>query len=454
MTRRIVLGWAFLALLGTAARAQIPISRDMIPTRTALGRVGLERHWMAVVPMEPTEKLIEISMADNLVFAQTDAAMFHTFDAETGRRLWSTHLKYPAADVFPASANSRMVFVSNSNYLYALDRSTGRTVWTENLMTLPSSPTACDEERVMVGLSTGLLRAFSLYQRDEKGLVVKDSAGQPILAGRARFAWNWQTSGPLTSRPVPAGRLVVFGGSDGRAYVALSETPKMVYRIAAEGPISAPISTYGTRTFFVPSADKNVYSVDLFSATVMWTFASGAPVLQEPLVAGTDVYVSNTAGQLSAVQVNTGSPRWSTPTHGGRIMAVSPKRLYLESQDDDLFIIDRGTGQIVFQPRDTYSRAGLNLRAYDLSLTNTSNDRLYMASKKGLIFSLREVGQTQPQPLRDPKAPPFGTISPEGTSMEPPSGPPSRSLLLPAGEAEEPKPDEGAPTGEAAPEEK
>ena len=88
---------------------------------------------MAAVPMEPTEKLLEISMADNLVFAQTDHAGFHTFDAESGRLLWSAHLGRRLGDAFPASVNSRLVFVTNSNLLYALDRNTGRTVWVENL---------------------------------------------------------------------------------------------------------------------------------------------------------------------------------------------------------------------------------------------------------------------------------------------------------------------------------
>jgi len=453
MSRHIVLGWVFLTLMGTSVSAQIPISKDLLPTRTALGRIGLERHWMAAVPMEPTEKLIEISMADNLVFAQTDHAGFHVFDAESGRRLWSKHLGRQLADAFPASANSRLVFVTNSNLLYALDRQTGRTVWVENLSVLPSSPTACDEERVMVGLSTGLLRAFSLLVRDEKGLLVKDSTGQPVLSPKAIFAWNWQTNGPLRSRPLPAGRLVVFGGHDGRAYVALADTPKMLYRIATGGKIDAPISYYGTRTFFIPSADKNVYSVDLFTAAVMWTFSSGAPVMQEPLVAGTDVYVVNTSGVLNAVEVGSGSARWSTATHGGRLMSVSPQRIYLESHDEDLFIVDRGTGLIVADPRSTFSRAGVNLRSYDLSLTNTLNDRLYLGSKMGLIFSLREVGQTQPQWLRDPKAPKFGTIPPEGVPMEPPSGI-SQPPLLPSTQPAESKPADAEPTGEPAPEEK
>jgi hypothetical protein len=135
-------------------------------------------------------------------------------------------------------------------------------------------------------------------------------------------------------------------------------------------------------------------------------------------------------------------------------MSVTPKRIYLESHDDDLFIVDRGSGRIVSDPRSTFSRAGVNLRSYDLSLTNTLNDRLYLGSKVGLIFSLREIGQTQPQLLRDPKAPKFGNIPPEGVPIEPPSGVAKPSLLPTTPPAEAKPAEPGEPGEEAAPEEK
>src|SRR3712207_1353367 len=168
MSRRMLLGWVLLGLWGTSAFGQIPVSRDLLPTRSAMARVGLERHWMAMVPLIATERLVEISLADNLLFASTDHANFYAFDAESGRRLWGAHLGRRLSDPHPASANSRLVFVTNANLLYALDRATGRTVWVENLGQMPTSPTACDEERVYVGLETGMLRAFSLVDRDDR----------------------------------------------------------------------------------------------------------------------------------------------------------------------------------------------------------------------------------------------------------------------------------------------
>ena len=412
MSRRLVQAWVLVVLATLTTRAQIPYSRDLVPGQgiifdnkplTPLGRVGLYRQWYAAVPLAGAERLIEISMAKGLLFAQTDDGNFYTYDAETGQLLWMASLGRRARDAQPAAANSSLVFVASANFLFALDRATGRPVWTENLSLAPSSPVACDEDEVMVGLSTGQVVAF------------RSTDKYPL--------WNWQTNGPVISRPVPAGQVVAFGSHDGRVYVALESPPMMLYRIATGGEIDAPLGTYGTRLLLIPSADKNVYAVDLFTANVVWTFSSGAPVLQKPLVSDNDVYVVNKAGILSALDVNeyprTGTSRWSIPIHGGNLLAISGTRIYLKSPDGDLFLIDRAKGTILADPRATYQRAGLNLREYVLAPTNELNDRMYFATPSGLVICLREIGQTQPRPLRDPKTPPFGFVSPVGSETTP-----------------------------------
>ncbi|MHC5544155.1 PQQ-binding-like beta-propeller repeat protein, partial [Singulisphaera rosea] len=147
---------------------------------------------------------------------------------------------------------------------------------------------------------------------------------------------------------------------------------------------------------------------------------------------------------------NTGSPRWSTSTHGGRLLAASPSRLYLETHDDDLFIIERTTGRMVVDPRSSYQRAGLNLRDFNIGVTNDLNDRVYLATSSGLIIALREIGHTQPHLIRDPKAPPLGYIPPEGLPDTQTQAVPTTPPLAPGPDEATPKSDEGAADEEKA----
>ena len=65
------------------------------------------------------------------------------------------------------------------------------------------------------------------------------------------------------------------------------------------GSIGAGFGSYGTRTLLIPSADDNLYALDILTAELQWTFPSGSPIDQAPLVAGEDIYVINQAGNLS-----------------------------------------------------------------------------------------------------------------------------------------------------------
>ena len=127
MLRRSLPLWLALAMVsGSSARAQSPFPRDLVPSRLPLERLGLERQWMAVVPLVETERLVKISRTQDLLFAQTTYARLHTYDAETGRRLWSADLGERSGFARGVASNSWAVFATNANMLFCLDRGSGR----------------------------------------------------------------------------------------------------------------------------------------------------------------------------------------------------------------------------------------------------------------------------------------------------------------------------------------
>ncbi len=435
MFRRLVSASVMVGtiLVGSSALAQRPFPVNIIPKRTSLDRLGLERQWFGVVPLVETERLLNISIAGkvnpddrSLLFAQTSYAMVHAFDAETGQLLWSAQLGERTGFARGVAANSFEVFVTNADTLFALDKKTGRQIWRHGMGTIPTTSPACNEELAMVGLTTGKIYAFALKNRDEKGNVT-------ILTA-PREAWNWQAGGQMLTRPLPADTVSVFGSSDGKAYVVMSDERTNLFRFGTGGPIGAGFGTYGDRMLLVPSGDNNLYAVDLFTTLGLWTFPSGSPIEQEPLVSDKDIYIANTAGYLSSLDPGTGEPRWTRSTQGGAIVSITNTRLYLRSYNLDLFIIDRKTGRVLVDPGETLLRAGLDLREFDLNIINRFNDRLYFATPSGLIVCIRESGQLTPRPLVDPKAKPFGYVPPEG--IKPPAPPAATDEAKPEAGAE------------------
>ena len=77
MFRRLVPLWVIVSTILAGGSAQRPdaLPGDLVPKRTALERLGLERQWFGVIPLVETERLMKITLAGDLMFAQTDYAM-------------------------------------------------------------------------------------------------------------------------------------------------------------------------------------------------------------------------------------------------------------------------------------------------------------------------------------------------------------------------------------------
>src|SRR5271165_153522 len=167
MFRRLVSALVMVGtiLFGGTVKAQRPFPANLVPKRSALERLGLERQWFAVVPLVETERLLAISIGADLLFAQTSYAMVHAFEAETGRLLWSAQIGERTGFARGVAANSFSVFVTNANIFHALNKKTGRPIWRTNVNTIPTSSPACDENLAMVGLTSGMLTAFNLKKK-------------------------------------------------------------------------------------------------------------------------------------------------------------------------------------------------------------------------------------------------------------------------------------------------
>lgn len=422
MSRRLALVLAplLLSMAGPWVQAQTAATKSQIPSRTSLARLGLERNWMIVVPLSGSEQVLRISRSTDLFFVQTSEAMLHVYDVETGRHRWSTQLGEQASYARPVSSNSFGVFASCSNIILALDRNTGRPIWRANMSTIPASGTACDEHNLMVGMDTGMVNCYRL--REEKGTTPDKILASPELA------WNLKTNGRVKTLPLIAENISFLGSDDGRVFATMTKEPTPLYRIKTGGAIGEELGTYGTRMLLIPSADYNLYAVDVLTTKMLWVFPSGAAITQAPMIAGEDIFVINTAGDLSVLEPKTGEPRWTLPTHSARLLAASGAKIYLRTVDNDLLMVDRASGNVVADSAATLQRAGLNLRDYDLSFPNRYDDRLYVGSSSGLVVSLREMGRAAPLPLRKPESEPFAHVPPEGVKEKPaplPTEPPT-----------------------------
>ncbi len=195
MFRRLVPLWVIVSTImaGGSAQAQMPFPVDLVPTRTALERLGLERQWFGVIPLVETERLMKITLAggsavcpDRLCHASTRSTPSR---AGCSGRLNSGNERASPAGSRPTRSRS---IVTNANIFHALDKKTGRPIWQHNLGTIPTSTPACDEDLVMVGLTSGKicwLSTSSKSTRQGNESILTDADPRPGAGTRAaRFS--------------------------------------------------------------------------------------------------------------------------------------------------------------------------------------------------------------------------------------------------------------------------
>ena len=254
----------------------------------------------------------------------------------TGELLWRfTHDGFALSP--PALGPGGILFAASyGNSLFSLNASTGSVVWDSFFATggrAISSPTVGSDSTVFVS-SSDAVYAFT------------GATGQ--------LKWR-QPAGSvaLTSPTLGAdGSSVYFASFDAAVYALDRVTGEFKWRVATGGRIvSAPTATPDGATVLVASYDSHVYAIDTASGAVSWRYATGTRLEASPAagpggavyVGGVDAYlhVLDSAGHQTG-HFETDGAIITSPTLAGSV-------LLLGSNDHYLYVIDRGSGDLLWE---------------------------------------------------------------------------------------------------------
>jgi outer membrane protein assembly factor BamB len=230
------------------------------------------------------------AVAHGAVYVGSWDSYFYALDAATGKEKWRFKTGEDA-DIHnqvgiqssAAVADGIVYFGCRDSNFYALDEATGEKKWAFNnkgswVITSP----AVYDGRVYFGTSDTRL----FYGFEAKG------GGQPVLS--LKFTW------PIFSSPAVAGDTIYFGSHDGTLYTVDLKTAKVGWSFKTDGArqnlvgLSKPDGTTNYETVFTENFFDNMI------VGVYKLFATGS-VLSSPVVAGDSVYFGSTDGNLYAV---------------------------------------------------------------------------------------------------------------------------------------------------------
>jgi outer membrane protein assembly factor BamB len=220
------------------------------------------------------------TVANGIVYAgDVDYNGFGAFDAATGQQIWSV-LDNPNTQIWSSPAVSGgLVYVSDGQFLYAYDATTGKLIWTAAAGGEIFSSPAVENGVVFVGSGAGLH-------------AINAATGDPLWTAAAREN--------IESSPAVADGVVYVGSFSSNALYAFNAATGETLWTASTGNLIYSSPAVANGVVYVGSYDGKIYAFNVANGQLLWSAETGSNVASSPAVANGMVYVGSYDNNLYA----------------------------------------------------------------------------------------------------------------------------------------------------------
>jgi len=420
MIRSLVCAATLLAALGLTDRTAAAVRSSIIPETTAR-RHGLTRPWFTQIQLDRGRaRVSSILLHEEVLYVQTDRAMVHAIDGETGATLWTRQVGRPGHPSLTPGANRDYLACINGSHLYVCNRYNGDLLFEIEVGGAPGAGPAVSEKRAYVPMVNGLVIAYRLesltdpmYElgKVKTGVTEEEKAAleenrrenlrlrQEYIPPLACQSIGRTLVQPLVTRQNPAEEYVAWPTDRGHLNVGRIDRNRedsfwVKYRLETDQEISAqptyrPANINDPADFgiiFAASRDGFVHAIDERNGQSLWRFSTGEPLVQPAVVVEDDVFVATQPGGIYCLDANTGREKWWTPQIE-QFLAVSKERVYVTDKVGRTLTLNLKTGARL----DT-----IPLPPLPIKLINHRTDRIYLATHTGLVQCLHETELSEP----------------------------------------------------------
>lgn len=166
------------------------------------------------------------------------------------------------------------------------------------------------------------------------------------------------------------------------------------YRVDMGSPVKTPLVYMPYRSsspdyglICTTAYNGLVAALDEKTGESMWQFSTNEPIAESAAMVGDNVFVLTQLGNMFCLDIKNGAPRWSA-AHVSQFLAVTRDRAYVSDRSGSMVRILNNVNGVTL--------GIMPVGPQPVRLSNAANDRLYLASKTGLIQCLHEEGLVKP----------------------------------------------------------
>ncbi|MDD5135071.1 MAG: PQQ-binding-like beta-propeller repeat protein, partial [Phycisphaerae bacterium] len=231
-------------------------SSNAIISEKLLNQAGLQTAWQSAVALDKGEKVEKLTVLGDYLYILTNANYLFCLDRNTGKLVIASALASPKLPVSSPSAYKNTVYFIAANELVAFDVQNGIELFRQILAMPVSSAIAANASNLYI---PGM----------DKKLYVTDTKGQHII---------FKATADDVSSPASVladNSFVIFATDSGNVICMSSLEPKRIWQFNAVGSISAPLVA-SADWIYASSKETNLYKLKNNSGTLAWKFHTGS----------------------------------------------------------------------------------------------------------------------------------------------------------------------------------
>ena len=371
-----------LAALALGALFVPPAAGQDYVGREALQQVGMSKFWQLQLPLLAGQRVIDVYLVDDQIYATTNDGYAYAVHAHTGVLRWSREVTRAGYRLpRPGHAGDRVIFVTPSA-ITQFDRVYGRPIlmnWARSL----SGGTEQRQSRILLPIETRFPASTGAVS-DGRLLFVGglDHRLYAFRLNRDFETWKAGVFGPITSTPVLRDGWLYVADQSGGVYTLRPGDKALRWAARTTGPITADIAVDGDGVY-APSQDRSLWSFDLEFGEVRWRARLSGALLAPPAVTRELVYQFTEQDGLVAINNPTFGIeeriRWTLP-RGRQLLTTDARHAYVRSRDGAVLAVRLSDGGVLHE----IPAAGLTM-----GMPAPHDQAIYLAAPDGRLFCAR-----------------------------------------------------------------
>jgi outer membrane protein assembly factor BamB len=336
------------------------ISQDL------LKHAKLKMLWDNELPIEKNEKLDRLLLFDNRLYAISDRNFTISLNQKNGKIIFGKNIEPAGLPIMGLKLyDNELIYVSSNSKLVQINAQSGVVINTTDIGFSLTCPVARNSSY------------FYLAGTDNRLHVIH--AENKVQA----FEVAAENESMITSVNANEGS-VIFATAAGNIICIAPDKPLRLWQFDASKAIAGEIVVDGMSLYFA-SRDTNVYRVDMVGMPekkrLTWKHQTAAVLEDTPIVTQGIVYQHVEGKGLTAIDKNTGSALWQVPG-GVDLLTEAGNKAYVITETRTLVVMDN------IKTKKLYS---VNLTGVTKHVSNTTDDKIYIADNLGRIACLQPV---------------------------------------------------------------